>query len=287
MNKKRFILFLVLAVIIAGSVFAVEFDPLSFPPAISAGSVMIDAGAGWWITGYDGKFKIPPLFVNAEFALPAGVPISVGAGVGFFQWTLDVPFFDGSLTQITPWARGTWHWGLDIKGLDLYSGVSLGYSIVKVTWKDSIYGGILGGMMPDVASSEFYWGIYAGARYFFTENIGVVIEPGYPFVIKGGLALKFGGQNAGRASSASRSSSSSSRSSGSARSSGSQQAGRYMIVNADALNVRKGPSADYDLAGQLTRNTRVEVLERSGQWWRIRSGNIDGYVNSSYLIEDN
>jgi hypothetical protein len=38
MNKKRFILFLVLAVVIAGSAFA-DFDPMSFPPPISAGSV--------------------------------------------------------------------------------------------------------------------------------------------------------------------------------------------------------------------------------------------------------
>jgi len=61
------------------------------------------------------------------------------------------------------------------------------------------------------------------------------------------------------------------------------QAARYMLVNTDTLNVRSGASADTALVGTLTRNTRVEVLDSSGTWWRIRSGNITGYVNSSYL----
>jgi hypothetical protein len=61
------------------------------------------------------------------------------------------------------------------------------------------------------------------------------------------------------------------------------QTARYMLVNADTLNVRNGPSADNALVGTLPRNTRVEVLERSGTWWKIRSGKIEGYVNSSYL----
>jgi uncharacterized protein YraI len=61
---------------------------------------------------------------------------------------------------------------------------------------------------------------------------------------------------------------------------------RYMLVNSDALNVRKGPSADHDVAGQLKRGDRVQVLNSSGQWWRIKSGNIEGYVNSAYLINE-
>jgi len=61
------------------------------------------------------------------------------------------------------------------------------------------------------------------------------------------------------------------------------QSGLYMLVNADALNVRKKPSADSALVGTLPRNTRVEVLERSGTWWKIKSGKIQGYVNSAYL----
>jgi len=56
-----------------------------------------------------------------------------------------------------------------------------------------------------------------------------------------------------------------------------------MLVDSDALNVRRGPSADHDVVGQLKKNARVQVLNSSGQWWRIRFGNIEGYVNSAYL----
>jgi len=79
-----------------------------------------------------------------------------------------------------------------------------------------------------------------------------------------GLGYKFGGGSASSSSSSSRS-------------------GKYMLVNADALNVRKGPSADTALVGTLSRGTRVEVLSNSGTWWKIKSGKIEGYVNSSYL----
>ena len=61
---------------------------------------------------------------------------------------------------------------------------------------------------------------------------------------------------------------------------------RYMLVNSDALNVRRGPSTDHTVVGQLAKNTRVQVLNSSGQWWRIRSGNIEGYVNSRFLINE-
>jgi hypothetical protein len=73
---------------------------------------------------------------------------------------------------------------------------------------------------------------------------------------------------------------------GSSGSTSSSRSGRYMLVNTDTLNVRSGPSADTSLVGTLARNTRVEVLNRSGTWWEIRSGNIRGYVNSSYLKEE-
>ena len=66
----------------------------------------------------------------------------------------------------------------------------------------------------------------------------------------------------------------------------SKQSGQYMIVNTDTLNVRSGPSADSSIVGTLPRNTRVEILDRPGQWYKIRSGKIEGYVNSSLLKEE-
>jgi hypothetical protein len=60
----------------------------------------------------------------------------------------------------------------------------------------------------------------------------------------------------------------------------------YMLVNADTLNVRSKPSADGSVVGVVARDTRVEVLNKSGTWWKIRSGTIEGYVNSAYLKKE-
>jgi hypothetical protein len=67
----------------------------------------------------------------------------------------------------------------------------------------------------------------------------------------------------------------------------SQSQSRYMLVNTDTINVRSGPSADSAIVGTLPRNTRVEVIDRSaGTWWKIKSGKVDGYVNSTLLREE-
>ena len=57
----------------------------------------------------------------------------------------------------------------------------------------------------------------------------------------------------------------------------------FAYVNSNGLNVRSGPSVDNRVVTTLTMNTRVQVLDSSGQWWRIRFGNIEGYVNSEFL----
>jgi hypothetical protein len=57
----------------------------------------------------------------------------------------------------------------------------------------------------------------------------------------------------------------------------------YAYVNSDALNVRSGPSADYSIVARLQKNVMVQIISNSGDWRRIISGNIDGYVNSKFL----
>jgi uncharacterized protein YgiM (DUF1202 family) len=57
----------------------------------------------------------------------------------------------------------------------------------------------------------------------------------------------------------------------------------YAIINADSLNIRYGPSVKQKIVKTLTRNTRVEILDRTGNWWKIKYESIEGYVNSAYL----
>jgi hypothetical protein len=45
-------------------------------------------------------------------------------------------------------------------------------------------------------------------------------------------------------------------------------AGDYAHVQSVALNVRAGPSADYNVLTRLSKNTRVQIIDKSGAWWK-------------------
>ncbi|NLO82532.1 MAG: SpoIID/LytB domain-containing protein, partial [Clostridiales bacterium] len=49
------------------------------------------------------------------------------------------------------------------------------------------------------------------------------------------------------------------------------------------LNVRQGPGTQYKRIGSLGPNTRVQILGREGEWYRIKAGSIQGYVHSDYV----
>jgi len=59
----------------------------------------------------------------------------------------------------------------------------------------------------------------------------------------------------------------------------------YAYVKSDALNVRSGPSANNRVITTLSKNIKVEVLSKTGTWWKIKYGNTEGYVHSEYLSD--
>jgi hypothetical protein len=59
--------------------------------------------------------------------------------------------------------------------------------------------------------------------------------------------------------------------------------GKYAYIITDALNVRAEPSVDSEIVGRLTKDNRIEVSGNSGQWRKIKSANIEGYVDSDFL----
>jgi uncharacterized protein YgiM (DUF1202 family) len=67
-----------------------------------------------------------------------------------------------------------------------------------------------------------------------------------------------------------------------------QQVRQYVYVNSDALNMRSGPSASSTIVTVLHRNDQVQFIEDSGNsanWSKIRFGDYEGFVNSSFLRE--
>jgi hypothetical protein len=60
------------------------------------------------------------------------------------------------------------------------------------------------------------------------------------------------------------------------------------IVSGDRVNVRSGPSTDYEVVGRLTRGVEVEVLDDNGDEW-IEMRSLDGVTfgwMADFLLSD-
>lgn len=55
------------------------------------------------------------------------------------------------------------------------------------------------------------------------------------------------------------------------------------VVTASRLNVRPEPSTARPPLASLPRGTKVDLLERSGGWYRIRAGELEGYVYGDFI----
>ena len=186
--KKKIVLVVLVLSLVGTSAFAVGFDILSYPPPVKGGNLMIDLGIGIRSMGYsNATWKIPPLFAQVEYALPVGVPISVGGLFAVcsygYKWDSYHSNAQWTWTDMNFAARANWHWGLEINWLDLYTGLSLGYTYSKFSsnyssWEGSNYSGV-------------FFAAQVGAHFYFTENVGIDVEFGYPYWVKAGLALKF------------------------------------------------------------------------------------------------
>lgn len=64
-------------------------------------------------------------------------------------------------------------------------------------------------------------------------------------------------------------------------------AGMTAIVNAsDSLNIRREASEESTIIGQIPAGQTCEILEIGDPWYRIRFGEMEGFVNSSYLLAE-
>ncbi len=50
------------------------------------------------------------------------------------------------------------------------------------------------------------------------------------------------------------------------------------------VNVRENPAADASVIGQIPENGICEILETSGEWYHVVSGEVEGYVNSANIL---
>lgn len=50
------------------------------------------------------------------------------------------------------------------------------------------------------------------------------------------------------------------------------------------LNIREGAGEEYDLVGKLPVDAGCEILEADGEWYKIQSGKVAGYVKGEFLL---
>ncbi|MDR0758988.1 MAG: hypothetical protein LBF74_02630 [Treponema sp.] len=188
---KKLVLALAVLAVVSGAVSAV--DLLQYPPPLAGGgNIMVDVGIGLSHSygASNTKIRVPPLYAVVEYALPVKVPISVGGIFAFSQYRWDgyITYGDYSwtYTYVMIAARANWHWAFDVKWLDFYTGLSLGWNI-----GNSEYDGPSGYKPSSSPVSGFTGGPQVGAHFYFTKTVGAVAEFGYPIFAKVGLALKF------------------------------------------------------------------------------------------------
>ena len=56
------------------------------------------------------------------------------------------------------------------------------------------------------------------------------------------------------------------------------------VISSENLNIRQEASTDSEVVGILTNHNACELLEDAGDWYKVTSGKVTGYVNKQYLV---
>ena len=149
------------------------------------GDIVLSAGIGLGATYYSGignKTTIPPVWIAGDYCLREALGpgnLGVGGYIGYSAYKWHYTYFDydygtkyGNLIIA---GRGTYHFVDLVDKLDLYGGVLLGFRIVS--HKD--FGDWQLDYDYNYNASSVAYSLFAGARYFLSDNFGVMAELGY------------------------------------------------------------------------------------------------------------
>ncbi|MCI7097468.1 MAG: C40 family peptidase [Lachnospiraceae bacterium] len=56
------------------------------------------------------------------------------------------------------------------------------------------------------------------------------------------------------------------------------------VKSSNYLNIRKKPSTDGEVCGKMTQYTACDIIKKDGDWYKIKSGSVTGYVYAEYII---
>lgn len=163
----------------------------------SGGDKVINIGIGFGSTLHTGtgySTKIPPITGSFEMCVvdqlfddksSLGVGGYIGYGSSEYKYNFGgISDFKYKYSDFIIGARGSLHYQF-VDKLDTYAGLALGYDIVS---------GSTSGTYTDYSASAsgLDFGVFLGARYYFSENLAGMTELGYDIaVFKLGIAYKF------------------------------------------------------------------------------------------------
>ena len=111
----------------------------------------------------------PNLGVSVEYALTEN--IGIGGSLMFAFWSAEA--FDVKISEslITPSLEAYYHFTeIAAKKLDLFAGLSVGYSIYSYSWDISGY------EWSDAGSSGLYLSPILGIRYYLTQKLAICLK---------------------------------------------------------------------------------------------------------------
>ncbi|MER3523755.1 MAG: hypothetical protein C4326_06710 [Ignavibacteria bacterium] len=186
MKRTRFLLMLLLFC----------FASLSAKNAYKQGDMVGHLGLGiGGLGGFYGSSSLPVIAVGLDFGIEKY--ISVGGIVGYTSSSQEFNYFiinapsvyKWKYTYITIGARGSYHfYQIDNEKLDVYGGAGLGYNIVSASFQgDATRRTAVGG----ASGSYLFFGIHAGARYYFSPAFAAFAELGYGIgILNIGISMK-------------------------------------------------------------------------------------------------
>jgi hypothetical protein len=160
---------------------------LSQESTFKKGDKALNLGIGFGSSYYGGFYTshMPALSASLEVGVADGIldkgSIGIGGYIGYSSAKYSTYW---KTTNFLIGARGSFHYPL-VNKLDTYTGLQLGYNVFSTKYYDTHYS--TGGSSSTL---QFAW--FAGARYYFSNNIAVFAEVGYGVAyLTVGVALKF------------------------------------------------------------------------------------------------
>jgi hypothetical protein len=138
-------------------------------------------GAGYY--GYGTGIGVKAAIERGMWQLGPGV-LSLGLEAGASFSSASYGGYNSSI--IIASVRSAYHFGWNVSGLDTYAGLSIGPGFRSYNYSDV---NTTDYTRHDIVVSP---GIFVGASYFFSPNIGVNVEAGYDITeLQGGIVFKF------------------------------------------------------------------------------------------------